>query len=131
MLLTLYLLYLDVPSSYLQQFSACFLALILLSSMWDGEEGGNRATGLRNCLYFSYRNRDSRNVCTVFRDLRCRRDMGSLTRIGSQRKIATGIRILKRKPKILMIILPEIINLKCLCHTNFLKTFLHLVHAIS
>ena len=25
----------------------------------------------------------------------------------------------------------EVINLKCLCHSNFLKTFLHLVHAIS
>lgn len=54
-----------------------------------------------------------------------------ITTIGSQRKIATGIRILKRKPEILMIILPEVINLKYLCRSNFLKTFLHLVHTIS
>ena len=37
-----------------------------------------------------------------------------VTGIGSQRKIATGIRVLKRKPGILLIILPDAINLKCL-----------------
>ena len=37
-----------------------------------------------------------------------------VTGIGSQRKIATGIGILNRKPDILLIILPDAINLKCL-----------------
>ena len=37
-----------------------------------------------------------------------------VTEIGSQRKIATGIGVLKRKPDILLIILPDTINLKCL-----------------
>ena len=37
-----------------------------------------------------------------------------VTGIGSQRKTATGFGILKRKPDILLIILPDAINLKCL-----------------
>lgn len=42
MLLTLYL---DVPSSYRQQFRVCFLALILLGSIWGGER---EVIGLRD-----------------------------------------------------------------------------------
>ena len=46
-----------------------------------------------------------------------------VTGIGSQRKIARGIGILKRKPDILLIILPDAIKVFIFCHTNFPKTF--------
>ena len=58
-----------------------------------------------------------------------------VTGIGSQRKFATEIGILKRKPDVLLIILPDAVNLKCLYFVmqisqNFFEISFTLFHGI-
>ena len=49
-----------------------------------------------------------------------------VTEIKIQRKTATKIGILKRKPDILLIILPDAINIKCILSQKFPKNLLKL-----
>ena len=79
--------------------------------------GGGGLIGLRDWLYFSYGNRDSRIFCTEYRDMRCQRIryrylFSYVSR--ESKKNCNGNGISKRKPDILLVILPDAINLKCL-----------------